>query len=90
MRSDFILDEINASSLQFLRSRPPRVETELQRRPLTDEHDAGRAQRSGDDQFMGFSQRSRAGHTGLPRGIDTLALSLVTVKARPIGFQALK
>jgi hypothetical protein len=48
MRSDFILDEINASSLQFLRSRPPRIETELQRHPLTDEHDAGRAQRSGE------------------------------------------
>ena len=41
-------------------------ETKPQRYPLTDGHDAGRAQRSGDVSRWGCSQRSRAGHTGLP------------------------
>jgi hypothetical protein len=67
MRSDFILDEINASSLQFLRSRPPRIETELQRHPLTDEHDAGRAQRSGDEWMDGAFHNDRGPATPASR-----------------------
>jgi len=48
MRSDFILDEIDASSLRLVRSRPPLEEAKLQRDPLTAGHDTRRAQRSGD------------------------------------------
>jgi len=54
MRSDFILDEIDASSLRFLRSRPSQGGTGPQRNPLTGGHDMGRAQRSGDSNPLGL------------------------------------
>ena len=74
LRSDFILDEIDASSLRFLRSRPPH-EAELQRGPLTDGHDARRAQRSGDRGRMGFvTTIAGRPHPAFPRGTDTLSL----------------
>jgi len=51
--SEFILDEIDASNLRFLRSRPPQA-AEPQRGPLIDERERGRTQRSGDQGLMGF------------------------------------
>jgi hypothetical protein len=73
MRSDFILDEIDASSLRFLRSRPSLVETKPQRYPLTDGHDAGRAQRSGDMTDGAFHNDRGPATPAFPRGTDTVA-----------------
>ena len=71
-RSDFILDEIDASSLQFLRSHGPSYGTArpwlvtsdgnangVSECPLTDGHDARRAQRSGDDLEFGAVHNDR-------------------------------
>ena len=73
MRSDFILDEIDASSLRFLRSRPSLVETKPQRYPLTDGHDAGRTQRSGDVTVGAFHNDRGPTTPAFPRGADTVA-----------------